>query len=36
MADIDRDRFMTPQEAVDYGIVDAIMAKRPAPARKVA
>jgi ATP-dependent Clp protease protease subunit len=25
MADIDRDRFMTPEEAVEYGIVDAIM-----------
>jgi ATP-dependent Clp protease protease subunit len=28
--DIDRDRFMTPQEAVDYGIVDAIMENRAA------
>ena len=26
--DIDRDRFMTPEEAVDYGIVDAIMEPR--------
>ena len=25
LADIDRDRFMTPQEAVEYGLVDAIM-----------
>jgi ATP-dependent Clp protease protease subunit len=31
MRDIDRDRFMTPGEAVDYGIVDAIMENR-APA----
>jgi ATP-dependent Clp protease protease subunit len=28
MKDIDRDRFMTPEEAVDYGIVDAIMETR--------
>ena len=26
--DIDRDHFMTPQEAVDYGLIDAIMAPR--------
>jgi ATP-dependent Clp protease protease subunit len=32
MKDIDRDRFMTPEEAVEYGIVDAIMETR-APAR---
>jgi ATP-dependent Clp protease, protease subunit len=25
MKDIDRDRFMTPEEAVAYGIVDAVM-----------
>jgi ATP-dependent Clp protease protease subunit len=25
MQDIDRDRFMTPAEAVDYGLIDAIM-----------
>ena len=30
MRDIDRDRFMTPEEAVDYGIVDAIMENRVA------
>ena len=24
-ADIDRDRFMTPEEAVSYGLVDAVM-----------
>ena len=29
--DIDRDHFMTPAEAVDYGLIDAIMAPR-APA----
>jgi ATP-dependent Clp protease protease subunit len=30
MKDIDRDRFMTPEEAVDYGLVDAIMERRDA------
>lgn len=25
MADFDRDRFMTPAEAVDYGLVDAVL-----------
>src|SRR3954471_14588598 len=25
MADIDRDRFMTPVEAADYGLIDAVM-----------
>jgi ATP-dependent Clp protease, protease subunit len=30
MADIDRDRFMTPDEAVEYGLIDAIMAPRAA------
>ena len=28
MKDIDRDRFMTPEEAVQYGIVDGIMESR--------
>ena len=28
MQDIDRDRFMTPEEAVAYGLVDAIMQPR--------
>ena len=28
MKDIDRDRFMTPEEAVEYGIVDAVMPSR--------
>src|SRR5579884_3651559 len=36
MRDIDRDRFMTPEEAVDYGLVDAIMQTRGAPAAKAA
>ena len=30
MHDIDRDRFMTPEEAIDYGLVDAIMHSRVA------
>ena len=30
MQDIDRDRFMTPEEAVEYGIVDAVMPTRAA------
>jgi ATP-dependent Clp protease protease subunit len=29
MRDIDRDRFMTPQEAVEYGIVDGVLEPRP-------
>src|SRR6201982_3569527 len=28
MGDIDRDRFMSPEEAVEYGLVDAIMQPR--------
>ena len=31
--DIDRDRFMTPQEAVEYGLIDAIMPTRDLAAR---
>jgi ATP-dependent Clp protease protease subunit len=30
LQDIDRDRFMTPHEAVDYGLVDTIMEHRAA------
>ena len=33
MADIDRDRFMTPTEAREYGLVDEIVGPRPASAR---
>jgi ATP-dependent Clp protease protease subunit len=34
LRDIDRDRFMTPEEAIEYGLVDAVMASRsPLPAR---
>ena len=29
LRDIDRDNFMTPAEAVDYGVVDAIIQRRP-------
>jgi len=28
LRDIDRDRFMTPEEAVEYGLVDAVMERR--------
>ncbi len=28
MTDIDRDRFMTPAEALDYGLVDQIVQPR--------
>jgi len=36
LRDIDRDRFMTPEEAVSYGLVDAIMQTRGAPTAKAA
>ncbi len=29
--DFDRDHYMTPQEAVDYGIIDQIITKKPNP-----
>jgi ATP-dependent Clp protease protease subunit len=32
MRDIDRDRFMTPTEALDYGLIDFITSARQAPA----
>jgi ATP-dependent Clp protease protease subunit len=32
MKDIDRDRFMTPEEAVAYGLVDRVMTERAAAA----
>jgi ATP-dependent Clp protease protease subunit len=35
MRDIDRDRFMTPEEAMEYGLVDAVM-ERKALARAAA
>ena len=34
MEDIDRDRFMTPSEAVEYGLIDAIMPPPGAASRK--
>src|SRR5215208_3640902 len=33
MRDIDRDRFMNPQEAVEYGLIDDVMRERAAAAR---
>src|SRR5215469_14769321 len=36
MLDIDRDRFMTPSEAVEYGLIDAVMTERGAPEQKAA
>ncbi len=32
MQDIDRDRFMAPEEAVAYGLVDEVLERRPAAA----
>jgi ATP-dependent Clp protease protease subunit len=32
MRDIDRDRFMTPAEALEYGLIDDIISARQAPA----
>jgi ATP-dependent Clp protease, protease subunit len=32
MRDIDRDNFMSPREAVAYGLIDAVMAEREVPA----
>ena len=35
MRDIDRDRFMSPEEAIRYGLVDSVMHRRvPLPARE--
>jgi ATP-dependent Clp protease protease subunit len=36
MTDIDRDHFMTPDEAVAYGLIDGVMAQRGAPIEKAA
>ena len=36
MADIDRDHFMTPEEAVAYGLIDGVMSARGEPARQAA
>ena len=32
--DSERDRWMNAQEALDYGIIDAIFEKRPMPEKK--
>jgi ATP-dependent protease ClpP protease subunit len=32
LRDVDRDRFMTPEEAIEYGLIDAIMGPRGVPA----
>jgi ATP-dependent Clp protease, protease subunit len=34
MQDIDRDRFMTPEEAVAYGLVDDVLRPQPAAVAK--
>ena len=36
LLDIDRDRFMTPADAIDYGLIDGIMSARGEPATKAA
>ena len=36
MEDIDRDRFMTPEEAVEYGLIDDVLGPRPGIGRAVA
>ena len=36
LQDIDRDRFMTPEEAVDYGLVDEVLRPRAAGREEVA
>jgi ATP-dependent Clp protease protease subunit len=36
LRDIDRDRFMTPQEASDYGLIDGVLASRGSPVERAA
>jgi ATP-dependent Clp protease protease subunit len=31
MQDIDRDRFMTPEEAIEYGLIDSVMTRHELP-----
>ena len=31
LRDIDRDRFMTPEEAIGYGLIDDVVAPRTSP-----
>jgi len=33
--DMERDNFMDAQAAVEYGLIDSVLAKRPAPLSKV-
>jgi ATP-dependent protease ClpP protease subunit len=35
MRDIDRDRFLTPEDAVDYGLADRVLPVREAAALPV-
>ena len=34
MPDIDRDRFMTPEEAIEYGLIDAVMESARVPSAR--
>ena len=36
MQDIDRDRFMTPEDAIEYGLVDSVMTRHELPASAAA
>ena len=33
LVDIDRDRFMTPEEAIEYGLIDAVIEAKEVPLR---
>ncbi len=36
MQDIDRDRFMTPEDAIEYGLIDSVMTRHELPASAAA